>query len=74
MDEPYDYSKLVAQCEVIRQELAYAVKNNHLDPVSMSEDELKQVGDAISCLSVSCSKIISYMHQMRKTREAVSRM
>ena len=69
MDNPYDYDKLRAQCEVVNKELTCASQNGHLDPLGMTEESERMILHAVHELSNVCSKVIVYMNGMKETRK-----
>ena len=69
VDKPIDYDKLNAECEAVRRSLMHASQNGHLDPIAMSAQDEKNVSEHIQNLSGACSKIIVYMHSMKKARQ-----
>ncbi len=69
VDKPIDYDKLNAECEAVRRSLMHASQKGHLDPIGMSAKDEKSVSEHIQNLSNVCSKIIVYMHSMKRTRQ-----
>ncbi len=71
MDKPFDCNKLNEHCETLRKELLHASQNGHLDPLSMTEQDEKNIIHHVNELSNVCSKVLVYMNSMKKTREAL---